>query len=131
MLRPILATAILVLLFGGVPLLVYLDAHKGELTPMGRTLVLSLFLGLMWIAALLGAAYGVVACAPPGNNWRRWWYVTAGLTCFYAAIGLFVLAVNQLLRPLVGETMSNLIYFGGTATCTLVLLNRIQRRKPS
>ncbi len=131
MLRPILATAIFVLLFAGVPLLVYWDGHKEELTPIGRRLVLASFLGLLWVASPLGAAYAVVAYAPPGNHWRRWWYVTAGWTCFYAAIGLFALAVNQLLRPLVGETISHIIYFGGAGTCTLVLLKRFQRRKPN
>jgi|SRR5262245_10727980 len=127
MLRPLLATAIIVLAFASGALAIYFQAHKEELTPIGRRHVLVSFVGLLWTGLPLGAAYAVVAYAPPGNHWRRWWYVTAGWTCFFAGVGLFALAYKWLLLPLVGEPISTLVYFGVGGVCTHLLIKRAQR----
>jgi hypothetical protein len=128
MLRPILATAVIVLVLAAGALAVYLQVHKEELTPIGRRLVVVSFLGLLWTGLPLGAALGLTY-APPGNRLQRWWRVVAGVTCFYAVIGLFALAVNQLLQPLVGETIGQLIYFGVSGICVHLCLKRFKRPK--
>jgi hypothetical protein len=128
MLRSILATAILVLAFAGGALAVYFQVHKEELTPIGRRLALVSFLGLLWTGLPLGAALWATY-APPGNRWQRCWRFVAGATCFYAVIGLFALAVNQLLQPLVGETIGQLIYFGVSGICVHLCLKRFKRPK--
>jgi hypothetical protein len=128
-LRPILATAIFLLLFAGVPLLVYWNGHKDELTPLGRSCFLASIVALISIGWPLGAAYSVVAYAPPGHHWRRWWRVTADWTCFVAGFGLFALAHQWLLLPLVGEPIGTLIFFGVGGGCVLLLLKRAQHLK--
>src|SRR5262245_29051526 len=126
MLRPILATAVIVLAFGCGALAVYFSAYKEELTPIGRRLVLVSFLGLLWTSLPLGAALGLTY-SPPGNRLQKWWRGVAGLTCFFAVFGLFALAVKWFLLPLAGEPIGTLVYFGVGGVCTHLLIKRAQR----
>jgi hypothetical protein len=128
MLRPILATAIFMLLIAAGALPAYCGNPK-TLTPAGRSFLVVSSLALMWIAGPLGAAYAIVAYVPPGNHWQRWWRLTAGWTCFLAVFGLFALAVKWWLLPLVGERIGSLVYCGVSGICIYLLLKRLQRPK--
>jgi hypothetical protein len=128
MLRPILATAVIVLAFAGGAFSVYFQVHKEELTPIGRRLLLVSLLGLLWTGLPLGAALGLTY-VPPGNRLQRWWRVVAGATCFCAVVGLFALVVKWSLQPLVGEPIGTLVYFGVSWICVHLCLKRFQRPK--
>jgi hypothetical protein len=129
MLRPILATAIIGVLFASGAFVGYGEAYKETFTPTGRSFYLVSVLALIWIAAPLGAAYSAVAYSPPGSRWQRWWRVTAGWTCFCGVAALSALAYKSLLRPLVGEPIGTLVYFGVWGVCLHLLLKRLQRPK--
>jgi len=134
MLRPILATAIIVLAFASGALAVYFQAHKEELTPIGRRVVLVSFVGLLWTGLPLGAALGLTYLPPGdrlsrGDRLQKWWRVVASATCFIAVVCLFALAVYWLLQPLVGEPISTLAYFGVSGICVHLGIKRLQRPK--
>ena len=129
MLRPILATAVIGVVFASGALGGYWGAYNETLTPAGRRFLLIAVLALMWTGLALGTAYAALFYLPPGNRWQRWWRVMAGLTCFYAVVGLFALAEKWLLQPVVGEPIGTLVYFGVLGICVHLCLKRLQRPK--
>lgn len=129
MLRPILATAFIVLLFATAAFAGYWGPHTKDLTALSRGIVLFTYYAMFWTCLALGWAHFVLTYCQPGQRWRMWWRMMAGFMGFIAVLALWALVMLWLLRPLVGDTISKVIYFGGVFACVQMLFRHLQRRK--